>query len=61
MDPQKEAEVVAKKVIRQLMGCVVEKTVSDEALLKAYVGKPHNDKKDTPAREKLRRLWRLWM
>ena len=43
------------------MGGVVKKTVSDEDLLKAYVGNRHNDKKDTPAREKLRRLWRLWM
>lgn len=58
---EEEAEKVAKKVIRQLMGGVVEKTVSDEDLLKAYVrNRPHNDKKDTPARKRFRRYLEIW-
>lgn len=60
---EEEAEKVARAVIRRIMKDEyrVKRILTNEEILKGYDKTPPNDKKDTPAREKLRRLWRLWM
>ena len=58
LDPQKEAEVVAKKVIRRLMQCQpVRREVSDEELREAYRLEKHEKHGMT---ERERRYLEIW-